>query len=219
MKNLLFSIIFISSLVFADSFSKAKIDVVATKDGTKPLIEATIIFKTESGKSFQGQTDSKGVFRIELPKTVPMVIFVKSITGEYEVGQINIPSHVPGGKWNVEFNDDQMELANVFFDSGKYELLDGSFEALDQMAEGMKKNSKYKFEIAGHTDNVGSAQANLLLSQKRAQSVVNYLMSKGIDKSRLKAKGYGENQPKANNSDASGREINRRIEARPLKSK
>lgn len=203
-------------LGFTFSSELAKIDVVATKDGSIPLQNASIVFKSSNGQSFNGVTDSAGLFSLELPKSTPMTIYVKSITGQYEVGQLNIPKHVAGGKWNVEFNDDQMELANVFFDPGKYTLLEGSFEALRSMAKGMKSNPKYKFEIAGHTDNVGSDQANLALSQKRAQSVVDFLISEGIDPKRLKAQGYGESQPKADNSTPEGRELNRRIEARPI---
>lgn len=203
-------------LGFASSAGLAKIDVVATKDGSTPLQNASIIFKPTQGQAYTGVTDSAGLFSIDLPKATPMTIYVKSITGEYEVGQLNIPKHVTGGKWDVEFNDDQMELANVFFDPGKYTLLEGSFEALKSMAQGMKSNPKYKFEIAGHTDNVGSDQANLVLSQKRAQSVVDFLIAEGIDPRRLKAKGYGESQPKADNSTTEGRELNRRIEARPI---
>lgn len=208
--------ILIISLVSTQEIATAMIDVVATKDGKQPLGNTPIIFKTSEGKTFHGHTDKNGLFQIELPKSVQMHIFVQSVTGLYPVGEINIPSHVPGGKWHVEFNDNQMELADVFFDSGKYKLLEGSFHALNQMAEGMKQNLHYRFEIAGHTDDIGSAQANMSLSLKRAQSVVNYLKSQGINGSRLRAKGYGSTQPKVSNSSESGREKNRRIEARTL---
>lgn len=198
------------------SAQMATINVVATKDGSQPLKKAQIEFTSQSGKSYKGVTNEKGSFTVQLPKTIPLEIYVITITGNYRVGDINIPANVPGGQWNVEFNDDQMELANVFFDPGKYKLLPGSFEALDQMAEGMLKNPHYQFEIAGHTDNVGSAKSNLELSRKRAQSVVDYLISKGADPKNLTSKGYGETQPKADNSTAQGRELNRRIEARPI---
>lgn len=222
LKNtILYSLILAIHLIYASQQSSsnaqlASIDVVATKDGSQPLKNAQIEFTSQTGKTFSDVTDDKGLFNIKLPKTIPLEIYVVTITGKYNVGNINIPANVPGGKWNVEFNDDQMELANVFFDPGKYKLLPGSFEALDQMAEGMLKNPQYQFEIAGHTDNVGSASSNLELSLKRAQSVVDYLISKGADPKNLISKGYGETQPKADNSTAQGRELNRRIEARPI---
>jgi outer membrane protein OmpA-like peptidoglycan-associated protein len=70
-----------------------------------------------------------------------------------------------------------------------------------------------KVEISAHTDNRGSDAYNLQLSQKRAESVVNYLISKGIAANRIIAKGYGESKPLASNDDeAEGRELNRRVE-------
>ena len=68
------------------------------------------------------------------------------------------------------------------------------------------------YEIQGHTDDVGNEANNLSLSQKRAQTVFDYLVSKGVNGSRLKAVGYGEAQPKFDNKTADGRAQNRRIE-------
>jgi outer membrane protein OmpA-like peptidoglycan-associated protein len=70
-----------------------------------------------------------------------------------------------------------------------------------------------KIEIGGHTDNIGSAQSNLRISQSRANAVKIWLLKKGIAEQRLVAKGYGESQPLASNDDEiNGRELNRRIE-------
>jgi outer membrane protein OmpA-like peptidoglycan-associated protein len=71
-------------------------------------------------------------------------------------------------------------------------------------------------EIGGHTDNVGSDESNLQLSDSRAKSVVEYLVSKGIDASRLTYKGYGETQPIADNESDEGRAKNRRTEFRVI---
>jgi outer membrane protein OmpA-like peptidoglycan-associated protein len=76
----------------------------------------------------------------------------------------------------------------------------------------LNENPSVCLEIAAHTDNVGSDANNQILSQKRAESVVQYLVSKGIGTLRLKPKGYGEEKPKASNNDEAGRLLNRRVE-------
>jgi outer membrane protein OmpA-like peptidoglycan-associated protein len=76
----------------------------------------------------------------------------------------------------------------------------------------LKGNPEKKIEIGGHTDNVGSDEANLTLSNNRAQSVVDYLIKKGIATTRLTAKGYGETLPIATNDTDAGRAKNRRTE-------
>ena len=81
----------------------------------------------------------------------------------------------------------------------------------------MKENSSMTLEISGHTDNVGSNDANLKLSQNRAQSVVNYLTLNSIDPARLTAKGYGETASLSTNETEKGMALNRRVEFKILK--
>ena len=76
----------------------------------------------------------------------------------------------------------------------------------------MNDAPKLKIEISGHTDNTGSAATNESLSQQRASAVVAYLVTKGINTSRLTAKGYGSKKPIASNESESGRQQNRRTE-------
>ena len=78
----------------------------------------------------------------------------------------------------------------------------------------MKKYSTAKFDISGHTDSVGSSKLNLELSDKRANAVKSYLVSKGVSSSNLSAKGYGEEMPVASNNTRSGRSQNRRVEVK-----
>jgi|GEM_PF-2977283 len=103
-------------------------------------------------------------------------------------------------------------LKNIFFDSNKSDIKPESEAELQKLLKFLNENPSVCLEIAAHTDNVGSDANNLILSQKRAESVVQYLVSKGIGTLRLKPKGYGEEKPKASNNDEAGRLLNRRVE-------
>lgn len=103
-------------------------------------------------------------------------------------------------------------INNVFFELGKAELKPISYVELSKGVDLMKKNTSMIIEVGGHTDNQGSDEANLSLSARRAQAVVDYMVLAGIDKSRLIAKGYGETVPIADNSTKEGRAKNRRTE-------
>ena len=110
----------------------------------------------------------------------------------------------------------KITLNNVFFDFDKNELKQESFVELDKLADLLKKNPTVKIEISGHTDNKGDKKYNLALSQKRAESVVNYLVQKGIAAARLVAKGYGDTMPIAPNDTEENKAKNRRTEVKVL---
>ena len=100
---------------------------------------------------------------------------------------------------------------NIEFKTGSTKL-DPHYEAkIKKFAELLKKHPNYKATIIAYTDSIGSKKRNLLLSTKRAQDVYNELIKLGIDKNRLKFKGYGESHPIASNKTEKGREKNRRI--------
>lgn len=105
-----------------------------------------------------------------------------------------------------------IRLNNIFFASGRYELLVESYAELDKLLQVLKSNSKMKIEISGHTDAVGGDADNMTLSNNRANAVMNYLLGKGISKDRLSAKGYGETKFIAANDTEEGRQLNRRVE-------
>lgn len=106
----------------------------------------------------------------------------------------------------------EIVLKNVFFDTDKYELLAESETELTTFAQFLKENESLVIEISGHTDSIGSAAHNTELSKNRAKSVYEFLITQGIDKSRLSYKGYGSAQPIADNSSPEGRAINRRTQ-------
>ncbi len=108
------------------------------------------------------------------------------------------------------------DIENIFFESGKANLLPESFPELDKLVRVLKDAPDIKVEIAGHTDNVGSESSNERLSQNRAQAVVNYLGQHGIDQKLFHAKGYGETSPRATNATKEGRASNRRVEFKVL---
>jgi len=104
-------------------------------------------------------------------------------------------------------------LEQVHFDSGRATLRGGSEAVLDEVVLALKSTTaRGSVEVQGHTDNVGTEQTNLALSQARADAVVRYLVEHGIPASRLVARGYGEAQPTTTNRTRDGRQANRRVE-------
>ena len=110
-------------------------------------------------------------------------------------------------------------LTNVFYEVDSWELKKESTLELDNLVKLLTDNKDVTIEIGGHTDVTGSAEYNLDLSEKRALSVVNYLIKKGISADRLKHKGYGNTLPISDNMSAEGRKLNRRTEAKIIESK
>jgi OOP family OmpA-OmpF porin len=106
------------------------------------------------------------------------------------------------------------KLNNVYFETNSFALDGRSTAELNKLVAFMKINPSAKLELAGHTDNVGNEADNLKLSGNRAKAVYDYLISKGIDKTRLTFKGYGKTQPIADNNTEEGRAKNRRLEAK-----
>ena len=101
---------------------------------------------------------------------------------------------------------------SIFFASGKSRILQSSYSSLNEIGEIIKKYPEYKFYIDGYTDSVGSSQSNKILSEKRSKSVIDYLIRKGVANDGLISRGFGEENPIADNSTASGRQLNRRAE-------
>lgn len=101
----------------------------------------------------------------------------------------------------------------IAFRTARATLRESSYAALDEVVAVLQRNPQLRqVEVQGHTDSRGNARRNRLLSQSRANTVVRYLVSKGIDASRLVAKGYGAARPIADNDSAEGRSQNRRVE-------
>lgn len=105
-----------------------------------------------------------------------------------------------------------LTLGDVLFASGSAEIQSGGNSNLNKLVNFLKQYPDRNVQIEGHTDNVGSAEYNLALSQRRADSVRRYLIQQGIDSRRLLATGVGMGRPVASNDTATGRQQNRRVE-------
>jgi len=118
----------------------------------------------------------------------------------------------------IDFMIEQLEdgkafrLDNIYFSTNSFELNIISKEILIAFAEYLLLNDKMRVAIQGHTDNIGSANANLLLSENRAKAVSSFLLDEGVEKERLDFKGYGEQKPVASNDTENGKAQNRRTE-------
>lgn len=113
----------------------------------------------------------------------------------------------------MKSGDIKLPIQNLFFETARYEINPASFPGLDELA-GIVKHQGLSIELHGHTDDVGEEQANLILSLNRADAVRAYLLGKGCEEDKIKAQGFGENQPIDTNDSREGRAQNRRVEIR-----
>lgn len=109
-------------------------------------------------------------------------------------------------------NKDGYIALNILFETGKSTIQGESLPVVDQILELMKSDAKLKVSIEGHTDNVGDAAINKKLSNDRAKAVMDALIAKGVDKTRMTFVGWGQEKPVADNRSEDGRAKNRRVE-------
>ncbi|MCH8169803.1 MAG: OmpA family protein [Bacteroidetes bacterium] len=144
--------------------------------------------------------------------------YVTALDGNYDL----IIIEEEGFKKQLVFSADQMKrtldslgtisIYGINFDTAKDRLKQGSEKVLIEIVELMKNYPELRIEIQGHTDNVGLANYNLDLSNKRADTVKDYLLLFGVEKKRMIAKGYGLSKPIVSNDTEEGRAKNRRVE-------
>ncbi len=135
-----------------------------------------------------------------LPETFPVEI----VKGETTIKNVKLVKKLE--------KEEKIILRGINFATGSAVIPPSEYPVLDQVVQVLKVNENVRVEIGGHTDSVGSETYNQGLSERRAQSVRNYLIQRGISASRLEARGYGEYQPVAPNTTREGRSQNRRIE-------
>jgi OmpA-OmpF porin, OOP family len=103
-------------------------------------------------------------------------------------------------------------LNNVFFDFDKWDLRPESFVELDRVVKLLNENPAMEIDLSAHTDSFGSDDYNFKLSDNRARSCMEYILSKGIPANRVTSQGYGESKPVAPNDTPDNRQLNRRVE-------
>ena len=196
---------------------KGKILDAITKNSIAADIEITINSTGEVYTTLKSNS-STGKFLLSLPAGKNYGISVVAEGYLFHSENFDLPK---GDGFNLVNKDIELKnikvgsnitLRNVFFNSGKWDVKSDSYAELDRLVALLSDIPSLKIEISGHTDNVGSVSFNKLLSQRRADAVVNYLAGKGVDKKRLSAKGYGQSKPVDSNNTAEGRALNRRTE-------
>lgn len=190
---------------------------------SKNVINATIIVTDIEKNEVVSITESNsksGEFLIPLPSGRNYGLTISKPNYLFYSENINLPKGQPYQELikNIELNKIQVGekilLNNIFYEIESAKLKDESKTELDRLVELLKSNPIIRIEISSHTDNVGSAAKNDKLSFERAIAVVNYLVSKGIEKTRLEYKGLGFSKPVAPNDTEEGRRMNRRTEFR-----
>ncbi|MEI7662347.1 MAG: OmpA family protein [Bacteroidota bacterium] len=198
--------------------NEAVFNVAATSKSGKPRQgEIISLVSQKSKKSYQGITNPEGKCTILIPSGDKYDIYYKYFSQQVRYHDIDVPGgdHRMTYAFSMKYDPPKkFTLKNVFFDTGKAGLRKESNAALDELAEALKLKPSMVIEIAGHTDNAGTAEANQELSAGRAKAVRDYLLLRGIGAGRVIAKGYGETQPVADNSTEDGRQQNRRTEVR-----
>ncbi len=202
----------------------APVDVTMTDFKGNLLNNEIVVFKSKANtKEFQGLTDDKGKFSVRLPSGDSYEIFILGFKDSLSYNILDIPALKGNAYYKNAFVVDIQHLpAKSFvledcnFETGKANLMESAFTVLDELVAYLNRKDDEKIELGGHTDNVGSAASNAKLSQDRANTVRAYLLTKGIDPSRVSAKGYGMSIPIADNKTADGRAQNRRTEVKIL---
>ena len=156
------------------------------------LANATVILVGSDGMTLTNETDNEGAFKFMLrPNTDYVFVASKKgfLTGkEKETTKGITESQTFSAEIRLSSIAEPIELPNIFYDFAKWDLRPESMVALDKLVETLNDNPNVVIELRSHTDTRGSALTNVELSQKRAQSVVNYLIEKGIQPARLRAK-------------------------------
>ena len=167
-------------------------------------------------------SDKDGSYRVKLPAKKSYMIDLRATGFLSETRRIDVPENWMKEDYNLNIElikvkvGKKVVLNNILFETGKSILTSSSYKELDHLLNIMKENAMMKIEISGHTDKTGSEPLNFKLSEARAKVVVDWLIQKGIDRSRMEFKGYGSLQPVSDNTTAAGRAKNRRVEFKIL---
>ena len=200
---------------------------VYNKKTNQPL-SASLIYETLPDGTVAGNgisNPSDGSFKITLPFDKNYLIRAQANHYFAISENFNLDSLIKAGKRTIHKDlylvpievGAVVRLNNVYFDFDKANLRSESFVELDRVVKMLSENPAIEIEMSAHTDSKGSDDYNFKLSDNRARSVMEYIISKGIAASRIISKGYGETKPVATNDTDDGRQLNRRVEFTILK--
>jgi OmpA-OmpF porin, OOP family len=195
---------------------------------TKQPLSASLVYETlpdgvEAGNGVSNAMD--GSFKMVLPYDKNYSIRAKADKFFAVSENLNLDSLVKAGYKEIHKDlylvpieiGQVVRLNNVFFDFDKSELRPESFVELDRVVKLLTENPAIEIEMSAHTDSRGSDEYNFKLSDNRARSVMEYILSKGIAANRITSQGYGETKPIATNDTDEGRQLNRRVEFKIVK--
>ncbi|HMR93293.1 MAG TPA: OmpA family protein [Chitinophagaceae bacterium] len=223
-----------SDIVRVKLLEKEKPDPVVLVSGnvfnakTKRPVSASLIYETlpdgtEAGNAVSNAED--GAFKIVLPYDKNYLIRASADHFFAQSENLNLDSLVKAGYKEIHKDlylvpieiGQVVRLNNVFFDFDKWDLRPESFVELNRVVKLLNENPSIEIEMSAHTDSKGSDDYNFKLSDNRARSVMEYILSKGIDPKRITSQGYGETVPVATNDTGEGRQLNRRVEFKIMK--
>jgi len=223
-----------SDIVRVQLLEREKPNPVVLVDGnvynqkTKEPLSASLIYETlpdgvEAGNGVSSPVD--GSFKVVLPYDKNYSIRASADKFFAVSENLNLDSLVKAGYKEIHKDlylvpievGQVVRLNNVFFDFDKWDLRPESFIELDRVVKLLKENPNIIIEMSAHTDNRGSDEYNFRLSDDRARSVMEYILSKGVPQDRITSKGYGETMPVVDNDTDEHRQLNRRVEFKILK--
>ena len=164
-----------------------------------PIPDAVIRLVSNTGMIVRVQSKKDGTYRIKVDKNMDCVMMASARGYLNKEGKLS----TQGVKESKVFKQDfqlstiykPIQIENIFYEFGKWNLTPASETGLQELVKILKDNPNITIEISAHTDFVGNNESNKLLSEKRAKSVVDYLITAGIDAARLTSVGYGEEKP------------------------
>ena len=212
-------ILFATATVFAQN---APLKIKVTDFQNQALEGEQVLFVEQTTKKeYKGVSDANGDIDLALPAG-KYDIKLKSVGAAEDFSTFEVPKLGPNQAYSTASMQIQIEeakfftLDNLHFDTGKWSIQKSSYNELNELVDYMKYKDDIKIEIGGHTDSDGDDASNMQLSQKRANEVKSYLVSKGISADRIKAIGYGETMPVSDNDTSQGKANNRRTEIKIL---
>lgn len=190
---------------------------------TKAPLSASLVYQTLPDGTVAGNALSNaadGSFKIVLPYDKNYSIHATADHFFAQSENLNLDSMIKAGYKEIHKDiylvpveiGAVVRLNNVFFDFDKWDLRPESFTELDRVVKLLKENPAIEIEMTAHTDSRGNDDYNFKLSYNRARSVMEYILSKGIDAKRITSKGYGETKPVVPNDTDENRQLNRRVE-------